>query len=179
MRVAGRARDTRTRSVYLSGVPGTYYADGTFEFRGVPPGKHVLAGLDTDSPLGALIVVGDGDVTGIELLDEVSPVPFDIRAPRTPEPAGAIPPGMIPLASVQGTILDETTGNPVGDGDLRITGYSKTETFIVDKEGRYRIPRLFPGTYTVDVQSFGHETVSRTLTVGAENITFNVSTKRI
>jgi hypothetical protein len=178
--ISGRTGIKSARSLYLSGVPGTLYADNTFEFHGVPPGKHVLAGLDTVTPLGALLAVGDRNVTGIELLDEVSPVPFDIRSPREPEPLGAAVPGtLMPLASVRGTLREEVARKPIADTEIKITGYAKTETFVIDANGHFEIPRLFPGTYKVEVQVFGHEQLLHTLTVGTENITLDLTSRRL
>jgi hypothetical protein len=180
VRVTGHASDTLVRSVYLSGNPGTYYSDGTFEFRGVPPGKHVLAGLNTPLPLGAIVVVGDRDVTGVELRDETTPVPFDMRSPRDPEPAGNATPGaVLPLASVRGTLLEQATQKPIADSEIKITGYARTEVFKTDGNGRFEIPRLFPGSYKVEVAVFGHENLFHTLTVGTENITLDLATRRL
>ena len=86
VRVTGRTNDNEARSVYLSGIPGTLYSDGTFEFRDVVPGRYNLAALGNPpaiSSLAAPIVVGDRDMEGVEL--QVTPaLPLDVRQPAEP-----------------------------------------------------------------------------------------------
>src|SRR4029077_15114508 len=89
VRVAGRLKDSDPRGIYLSGTSGTIYSDGTYEFRGVPPGRHSIAAFGASGvlSLGASIVVGDRDLEGVLL--EASPVlPRDVSIPKLPGPAG-------------------------------------------------------------------------------------------
>jgi len=84
-----------------------------------------------------------------------------------------------PLASVRGSLRETTTQKPIVDCEIKVTGYAKTESFVIDSDGRFQIPRLFPGTYTIDLEAFGHERVSQTITVGTENITLDLTTRRL
>jgi hypothetical protein len=180
VRVSGRVRVQGAHSVYLSGVGGTYYADGSFEFLGVPPGKHLLLGLDAGLPLGAFLVVGNRDLDGIELSDTASPAPFNLRSAREPEPADGESPGsVLPLASVRGTVMDADSNQALAEGAVKITGYAKTESFPISAEGRFEIPRLFPGEYTVALEAQGYEHVLKTMTVGSQNVTLDLTSRRI
>ena len=71
------------------------------------------------------------------------------------------------------------TQKPIADVELKITGYSKTGRFRIATNGRYEIPHLFPGSYKVEVGIFGHEQVFHNLTVGTENITLDLTTRRL
>jgi hypothetical protein len=179
VRVTGQVTGNLFGTLHLSGTPGTLYSDGSFEFLGVKPGRHILAGLGTDRAFGAFVVVGDRDVTGVELRDVAGPLPSDLSQPRQPEAAGTLAPGsVLPLTSLNGIVLDEASRRPLGDGILKLTGYNKSQYLFVDEQGRFTFPRLFPGTYTIEIDNAGHEPVKREFTVGSENITLELSARR-
>jgi hypothetical protein len=179
IRVTGRAPDMVMRSVYLSGTPGTYFSDGTFEFNNVTPGLHVLAGLDTPIPLGALVTVGDQGVKGIELKDETAVLPFNLRSPRDPEPVGnRAPASVLPLPTLKGIIREEDSKKPL-EGKLKLTGYARSQMLTTGSDGRFEIPRLFPGSYTLEFELFGHGNITETVNVGTENITLDLTSRRL
>jgi hypothetical protein len=46
-------------------------------------------------------------------------------------------------------------------------------------EGRFEIPRLFPGSYTVEFELFGHSAVTETVNVGSENVALDLTSRRL
>src|SRR6185295_3211972 len=156
------------RSVYLSGIPGAVYADGTFEVYGVPPGRHTIVTLLNPSgskPTAASIVVGDQDLAGIALA-ETSLLPVSSTALQGPRPAGSYPPGPIPLARISGTILEEVSHQPVPTGTILIKGEAFPGlSLTVDSDGHFETLPLLPGVYIFEVQVFGHSTVRESVEV--------------
>jgi hypothetical protein len=178
VRVTGNAPTPEVRSVYLSGVPGIFFADGTFEFRDVKPGRYTVSTPDNPSssrPLAAAIVVGNQDVTGIELT--ATPLlPLNIKTPVPPETVGNHTPGTtIPLSAVRGLVLDETTHEPITEGTVYLTGhYGGSRSLVPD--GRFEFTRLLPGSYELEVQGFGHSTIKKTIVVGEDDVNFELNT---
>jgi hypothetical protein len=179
VRVTGSAPNPEVRSVYLSGVPGIFFADGTFEFRDVKPGRYAVSTPDNPSssrPLAAAIVVGDQDVTGIELT--ATPVlPLNIKMPVPPEPVGNHTPGSaVPLSAVRGLVLDEVTHEPITEGTVYLTGhYGGSRSLVPD--GRFEFTRLLPGSYEMEVQAFGHTTIKKTIVVGEDDVQLDMTAK--
>jgi len=179
VRVSGSAPNPEVRSVYLSGVPGIFFADGSFEFRGVQPGRYTVSTPDNPSsskPLAAAIVVGDQDVTGIELT--ATPLlPLNIKTPVAPGPIGNLTPGStIPLSAVRGLVLDEMTHEPITEGTVYLSGhYGGSRSLVPD--GRFEFTRLLPGSYELEVQAFGHSTIKKTIVVGEVDIQLDMTAK--
>jgi hypothetical protein len=177
VRVTGSAPTAEIRSVYLSGVPGIFFSDGSFEFRGVKPGRYTVSTPDNPSssrPLAAAIVVGDQDVSGIELT--ATPLlPLNIKTPVPPEPVGNRTPGStIPLSAVRGLVLDETTKEPITEGSVYLTGhYGGSRPLVPD--GRFEFTRLLPGSYELEVQAFGHSTIRKTIVVGEDDVQLDMT----
>jgi len=180
VRVTGSAPNPEVRSVYLSGVPGIFFTDGSFEFRDVKPGRYTVSTPDNPSssrPLAAAIVVGDQDVTGIELT--ATPLlPLNIKTPVPPEPVGSHTPGTtIPLSSVRGLVLDEMTHEPITEGTVYLTGhYGGSRSLVPD--GRFEFTRLLPGSYELEVQAFGHGTIKKTVVVAEDDIQLDMTAQR-
>lgn len=179
VRVTGRARGAERRSIYISGKPGTYYSDGTFEFTGVLPGRYAIATLDNpDStrPAAASVVVGNRDVGNIDLND--TPVlPLGIKTPVQAATPGARTPGAVRLATVRGRVVDELSKEPVIQGTVFIAGHYGSSFSL--NEGEFEIPRLLPGNYNLEVQAFAHRTIQRTLVVGDEDIRLDLNVQAI
>src|SRR6185436_11325500 len=79
VRVLGSMKDVKSRSIYMDGISGVIYSDGTFEFRGVQPGRHAIVTPDHPArahPFAASIVVGDRNIDGIQL-EEAAVLPPD------------------------------------------------------------------------------------------------------
>jgi hypothetical protein len=110
----GRSSSVGTWYLDLSGTPGILFADGSFEFRGVSPGRHVI--LLEDRPanptrmLAASVVVGTADLGNV-LVDETRVLPAEIRFPAS-TPA----PGSIPLPWIFGKVVDEQARNRYLEG---------------------------------------------------------------
>ena len=90
VRVAGWAPDARRRSIYLSGKPGFFYSDGTFEFRGVTPGRHLSRHRKPGigSPARSIGYRGKPRLGRIEL-NEVAILPRDIQSADAPGAASS------------------------------------------------------------------------------------------
>jgi len=175
VRIAGRAGNGERRSIYLDGKPGTFYSDGTFEFRGVQAGRHTLATIENPGagrPLGGSLIVGNRDVDGINL-DEVSLLPMDIRSPAPTtgtQPAGTL----IRLPSLRVVVVDEASRQPTGPGTVYVIGPFGT-SFDLPAEGRFEFPRLLPGKYSFEIQVFRHITITRTVVMGDEDVDLELS----
>jgi hypothetical protein len=166
VRVTGKASNAETRSLFISGVPGTLFSDGTFEFVGVPPGRHRIATLDnpeSSRPQAALVIVGNMDLAGIQL-HEAPVLPIGIETPTPPSSDDLHPAGSLPLANLKGSVVDEATGKSIPNASVYVTGhYGKS--FQTDDNGRFEVPRLLPGKYAVEIQSFAHRAVQQTIEV--------------
>jgi hypothetical protein len=179
VRVTGSSPNPEVRSVYLSGAPGIFFADGSFEFRDVKPGRYTVSTPDNPSssrPLAAAIVVGNQDVTGIELT--TTPLlPLNIKTPVPPEPVGNHTPGTtIPLSAVRGLVLDDMTREPITEGTVYLTGhYGGSRSLVPD--GRFEFTRLLPGSYELEVQAFGHSTIKKTIVVADEDVQLDMTAK--
>lgn len=180
VRVTGNANNAEPRSIYLSGVPGIFFSDGSFEFRGVTPGRYAISTNDNPSsarPQAASIVVGTTDVSGIKLVD--TPVlPIDIQNPSPPGPSGAHAPGILPLAVVHGRILDAATKEPINYGTVYVSGRYGA-SYELDADGRFEIPRLLPGSYALEVHPFAHSFVKQTIVVGESDINLEIPTMEL
>lgn len=179
-RVTGRAKDTEPRSIYMSGNPGTFFSDGTFEFRGVAPGRYSIAapGSSPAPSLGASIVVGDRDMEGIEM-ETIAVLPNDAKQPRPPDTTGTHAPGtVLPLSSFRGRIIEEASGAPIIEGTIRLIGRDSI-TVGVGTGGEFEFSRLLPGTYDLEVRIFGHSNVLQPIVIGDEDIRIDVKTLRL
>jgi hypothetical protein len=164
-RVSGRFPGDANRSVYISGVPGTLYPDGTFEFLGIPPGRHAVMTLDNpgrERALVASIVVGEQDYANLEL-EETSVVPLATGGPSAAKPAGDLKPNTrLPLAAIRGRVLDGGTGQPLDAGKVVV---NKDHSFAISlgPQGRFDVPRLLPGNYVLEVVAYGVGVVSQSV----------------
>src|SRR5205823_5641300 len=48
--------------IYISGIPGLIYTDGSFEFRNVPPGLHNILRISGNTVTALPIFAGDRDL---------------------------------------------------------------------------------------------------------------------
>jgi len=170
VRVTGIGRRSDSHPVLLSGKGGLVFADGSFEFRGVPPGRHTLALIDSPGrALGTTLIVGDRDIDNVSL-DEIAALPLDIQLPVAPGAVGnAVQGTKIPPVILSGVVLDRLTQQPPPSGQAWISGrYSPS--YPIDADGRFEIPGLLPGTYKLEVQVAGYATITRDLTVGIEDL---------
>jgi hypothetical protein len=158
--------------IYLSGVPGTTYSDGSFEFNGVASGRHTLVRYRGSSlpSLGIQIVVGSGDVDGVKL-QTTTMLPQNIEA-DAPRLAGTHTPGTtLPLSSIRGIVLQDVSGEAVAEsGAVTVTGYrNQRRAYAIDHEGRFEIPDLLPGSYLLELAVSGYRADIRTIIVDDGN----------
>jgi hypothetical protein len=181
VRVSGRSNlSTGARSIYISGLPGTLYSDGTFEFRGVPPGRHLVMTRDNPRslvPLAAVAVVGDREVTGLQL-EEVFVLPPDFQWPPAPVTDTHVPGSQIKLAGLRGRVIDETTRQFIADGILYISGQERG-VLRLHGDGSFEIPHLLPGDYKLEIQVFGHTNISQTIHLADEDIQLELTSSRV
>jgi hypothetical protein len=181
VRVTGRAKGAARRSVYISGRPGTFYSDGTFEFRGVPAGWHTVATVESPESAGSLgtsVVVGDRDIEDIEL-EEIRLLPMDLRSSAQPlDAAGRAAGSVVRLASLRVAVVDEDSRQPAGPGTVYILGPFGT-SFDLPVDGRFEFPRLLPGKYSFEIRSFRHASVARTITVDDQDVALELGVASI
>jgi hypothetical protein len=180
VRVAGRIRSSGRHLITMSGRPGVVFSDGTFEFRGVPPGLHLIATVSNPAkPLANVVVVGDRDLDSIELT-EAPLLPEDVRTPKDPRPAGAHNPGsMVPFARLTGMVLEEVTRVPIGEGTVIIRSDGASRSLPIAGDGRFGPFPLLPGTYDLHLEVFGHTNSSRILTVDDKDLSLELTTRRL
>jgi hypothetical protein len=174
--VAGTIKPGETRAVYISGTPGSLYVDGTFEFRDVPPGTHVLVGVGpkTGIPvLGSLIVVGSNDMTGVELEPMAIP-PANFNKSQSVRAADGRTPGPVPLATVRGQITDSESGLPVTLGSIFLIGEGWVERELAS-DGKFEFPRLLPGQYEIEVKGVGYPTFRRAIVVEEKDVVLGLT----
>lgn len=179
VRVTGRAKDLYPRAIYLSGIPGILYSDGTYEFRGVPPGRHGIATLGTSTlpSLGVSIVVGDRDLEGVDL-GEPAILPLDVNTPKEPSPAAGTPGSVLPLALFRGRLIEEASGSPIEEGTVKLIGRDSVVA-LVGKDGEFEFQRLLPGTYNIEVRIFGHANLLLPIVVVYEDVRTEVKALRL
>ena len=170
-RVRGTIQGNLQRHIYLSGTPGTVYADGTFEFRNVAPGRHVIVSMDSPpstSALVASVIVGTQDLSGVEIA-RTPALPFNSISLAAPGVAGTSTPGILPLASLRGRILDAETGAPVSLGTVYVVGDSSTG-YALSADGKFEFQRLLPGKYELEIQGTGYPTLRREIVVEDQDL---------
>jgi hypothetical protein len=156
VRVTGTIRSIDKPTVYISGVPGSVFSDGTFEFQGVPPGRHIIAAIHPFTPQAAVVVVGDRDVDGVTLQRTLAQP--DITVSQTVAPAGSYALGtVIPLPRILGTAIDGASGVPIVNGMVFVENEDYKRSFSLDSNGRFESFSLFPGDYEVTLWQLGHE----------------------
>jgi hypothetical protein len=178
VRVTGQTGGRERRMIYLSGRPGVVFSDETFEFSGVPPGRHLIAAVGT-TRAAAVLVVGNNDVSGVELKSALL-LPDDATKPKDPMPAGDLAPGtIVSLARITGVVLEETSKMPITEGEVVIRSGDYSRNVPINDKGRFETFTLFPGTYDLRLQIFGHATVGPTVTVAHKDIDLEVSVRRL
>jgi hypothetical protein len=179
VRVAGKFLEDGKHSIYLSGRPGAIYADGTWEFKDVPPGRHTLVTLDNprgDRALGATMVVGDRDLLDINL-SEISVVPAGSDQPRAPAPAENRLPGLrIPPSAIHGRVLDAETHEPLNAGKV-IVNSNYSAVFSLNDDGTFEIPNLLTGSYQLEAIVYGIGTVLRTVELDEKDASIELTVK--
>jgi len=172
-RVRGKAPNGGNWELSLEGSSAILFADGSFECRGVRPGRHVILLQDKlvmpVEVMAASIVVGDKDLNDVTVEDIVV-MPKELRFPGTIASSGTV----IPLPSIRGRVTDASSRNAVLGGSVTLSG-ANSATFPIDSEGLFQIPALLPGTYDLTVEGSRHAAVRQSVLVGDEDVTLNVA----
>jgi hypothetical protein len=153
---------------YISGKPGTLYADGTFEFRDVPPGRHIvfmLGGSSTSRQLSAIVNVGKVDVENLQLQDTIT-LPLDVMTPAVDQPGSQ-------MHSINGHVVAESTRMPVA-GIVTVRGFNRAITYSLPADGEFEIPDLLPGSYGLKIETFDRGTLTRTIVMGEKDVDLNL-----
>jgi len=172
VRVSGKyTGNIGARSIYISNIQGTTYPDGTFEFLGIPPGRHTIMTRNNPNsakPLARILVVGDSAVTDVQL-EEIAVLPMEVATqPQT----DSRPPGTTPaMPSLSGRVIDEKDGAPIRDGIVFFGGPERI-SFRLQPDGTFQIPHLLPGRYKLEIQVFGHDSISREIEIAEDDVTF-------
>src|SRR5262249_39123357 len=150
-------------------VPGTLFVDGSFEFRGVSPGRHSLVRYVAPSSMpshGISIVVGDRDINGVKL-QSTTILPRDIET-DAPRPAGNHAAGAtVPFAKIHGKVVQDATGSVIDTGGtVTLTGYLNAQRiYAIDGEGRFEIPSLLPGSYRLQLGAAGYDADAQNIVI--------------
>jgi len=180
VRVSGKSIPSGTRSIYISGNAGTLYADGTFEFSGVPAGRHVVITRDgprTSRPMAAVVIIGNRDVDGVPL-EEIMVLPPDFDTPAAPVADTRAPGTVIRFAMLRGRVFEESTRVGIPEGIVYIGGLERT-SFRLKSDGTFEVPHLLPGSYKLEIQVFGYLNISQTVIVAEDDINLELPTSLV
>jgi hypothetical protein len=159
-------------AVYLSDRPGTLFADGTFEFVGVPPGVHSIVKIIGTDAAVARTIVRNRDVDGVTV--QIAPVvPADIFTirPLTPDVTDAT---VTTLSTLIGRVLDESTQQPIRIATATLTGYRGSIRGFVVAGRDFRITNLLPGRYSLTVEAPDYKSKTEQVTIGLPETTIEI-----
>jgi hypothetical protein len=170
--VTGRTVGTGDE-IYISGKPGLLYFDGAFEFRGVSPGLHTIVRIFGTTMMAASVLVGDQNVEGVTL--QVIPVlPSDVFSVE-PRLAAANAPASLRLSSIVGRVVDASSGQPLNQGAVTLTGHRNTQrTFAIIAGEGFRISPLLPGQYSLTINAPGYTALTQPVTVGYNDLSLDL-----
>jgi len=179
VRVSGLGRREDVHPVFLSGKQGLTFTDGSFEFNHVLPGRHTIGLVESPGrTMGATLIVGEFDIDNVQL-EDVPVLPADIQVSREAGPAGDLAAGSrVSPVTLRGRVLEEVTKQPASSGQVYITGRTGP-SYPIDEQGRFEISELLPGTYTLEIQIFGYGNVTRPVSVGAEDVSLELTSKKL
>ena len=144
VRVRGKVPVRGTWELSMKGNSAILFADGTFECRGVMPGRYVILLQDKSvepvRSMAASVVIGDKDLNDV-VVENTVVLPKEVQFPQGTPPPGTV----IPLVSLGGQVSD-SAHKPLLGGTLTLSG-ANSVAFPVDSEGMFHIPGLLPGTY--------------------------------
>jgi hypothetical protein len=174
--VRGKIENAGQQEIYISGVRGSLYADGTFEFHDVPAGRHIVAALgesSTSRQMVAAINVGSRDIENLELQDTVA-LPLDFMTPVVKK-SEAVPESTAQeMHALRGHLVQESTHRPVG-GIVTFQGYARSATYSLPADGEFEISNLLPGSYGLKIETFERSTLTQTIVIEDRDIELNLS----
>jgi len=169
VRVSGKYNGVfGARFIYMSNIQGTTYLDGTFEFLGIPPGRHAIFTRSPNNakPLGKILVVGDSAVGDVQL-EEIAVLPMEVVA--QPQADSRLSGTTPPMPSLSGRVVDEADGAAISQGIVFLSGQERI-SFRLQPDGTFQIPHLLPGRYKLEIQVFGYNNVSRDLEISEADV---------
>jgi hypothetical protein len=161
---------------YISGKPGRLYADGSFEFRDVSAGRHIvfmLGGSSTSRQLSAVITVGKVDVENLQLQDTIT-LPLDVMSPAVDQAGLQAEASTSTMHSMKGHVVAESTRMPVA-GIITFSGFNRSITYSLPADGEFEIPDLLPGSYGLNIETFDRSTLTQTILVGEKDVDLNLT----
>jgi len=172
VRVQGKAPNRGTWELSMDGSSTILFADGSFECRGVMPGRHVVLLqnklVEPVRSLAASIVVGDQDLNDVVVEDTVV-LPKEIQFPAETPPRGTV----VPLVSIRGRVVDSAK-HPLLGGSVTLSG-ANSAAFPIDNEGLFHIPGLLPGTYDLAVERSREDALHLTVHLGEADVDLDVT----
>ena len=161
---------------YISGKPGRLFADGSFEFRDVSPGPHIvftLGASSTSRQLSAVVNVGTVNVENLQLMDTIL-LPLDVMSPAV-NAKGLRVEGAVPATHmVTGHVVAEATHLPVA-GIVTVKGFNRSITYSLPADGEFEIPDLLPGSYGLKIETFDRGTLTRNIVIADSDIDLPLS----
>ena len=118
--------------------------------------------------LVASVVVGTGDLTGVEV-SGTAVLPLNPRTPATRIASSTQTPGVLPLATLRGHVLDAETGTPLKLGTVFVVGDSFAR-YELGAEGTFEFQRLLPGNYELEIQGVGYPTLRRSVVIEDQDV---------
>jgi len=160
-------------AIYSDNDPGMLFADGTFEMRGVSPGRHIVTMQSFGNPpqyYSALLTVADKDIGGVTLesIDVWPSNPTTLAVSTDASNAG----WFRAPAGLRGRVVEEAGGKPLKSGVVTILGKYMTTTSI-NADGKFIFPHLLPGSYDLRIESYEHFSLYETVVIGEENVDKN------
>jgi hypothetical protein len=177
VRVIGRLRAFENRTIQVDATTGLISSDGTFEVRGVTPGRHLVVSASRFGGMtafGASIVVGNQDIQNVQLT-ELAVLP-DLSNPL-PIADSPSEPAVIQPASLRGRIVSEETGEPLS-GVVLIAGGSQSG-YQTDKNGRFEIPGLLPGRYSLRASVLFYLSASEDIVLDDKDVEVELKVPRV
>jgi hypothetical protein len=77
------------------------------------------------------------------------------------------------------TVVNEVTRAPIPEGTVFLGNGVYSASYAVGAGGRFEIPSLLPGAYTLEVRIFGHSHVRQTIVIDGEDLILQVSAQRL
>ena len=85
----------------------------------------------------------------------------------------------MPLASIRGKVLDRETREPPARGMAYLRGEASSSAFSLNSiDGTFEFRHLLPGSYTLEITTSEHQSVTRPLVVGDDGVDVEIEAVR-